>query len=62
MHGKDKKNPEGWRLLVRHRLTWEDNIKMELSEVVLGGLYWINLTQVRGQYRISVNSLVNRCV
>jgi len=32
------RKPEGKRPLGRSRLRWEDNIKMDLQEVVLGGL------------------------
>jgi hypothetical protein len=36
--------PVGKRLLGRPRPRWEDNIKMDLQEVGLGGMEWINLT------------------
>jgi hypothetical protein len=35
--------PEGRRPLGRPRLRWEDNIKMDLREVGLGGVDWIDL-------------------
>jgi hypothetical protein len=35
--------PEGKRPLGRPRRSWEDNIKMELKEVVCGGMDWIEL-------------------
>ena len=39
--------PEGKRLLVRPRLIWEDNIKMDLQEVECGSVDWIELAQDR---------------
>jgi len=39
--------PEGKRLLVRPRLRWEDNIKMDLQEVECGSVDWIELAQDR---------------
>jgi hypothetical protein len=38
---------EGKRLLGRHRGRWDDNIKMDLQEVVCGGMDWIELAQDR---------------
>jgi hypothetical protein len=37
--------PEGKRPLGRLRYRWVDNIKMDLREIVWGGMYWINLSQ-----------------
>jgi len=39
--------PEG-RSSGRHRHKWEDNIKIDLQEVAIGGMHWIDLTQDRG--------------
>jgi hypothetical protein len=39
--------PEGRRPLGRHRLRWEDNIKVDLTNVCWGGMDWINLAQDR---------------
>jgi len=39
--------PEGKRPLGRHRLRWEDNIKMDLQEVGCGGMDCIELAQDR---------------
>ena len=39
--------PEGKRPLVRSRRRWEGNIKMDLMEVVYGGMDWIELSQDR---------------
>ena len=35
--------PEGKRPLWRHRLKWEDNIKMDLQDVEYEGMDWIEL-------------------
>ena len=42
--------PEGTRPLGRSRHRWEGNIKMDLHEVVCGGMDWIELAQDRGQW------------
>jgi hypothetical protein len=42
--------PEGKRPLGRTRRRWEDNIKMDLKEVGLGGMDWIDLAQVRDRH------------
>ena len=39
--------PEGKRPLGRPRHRWEDNIKMDLQEVVCGGMDWIDLVEDR---------------
>jgi len=41
--------PEGKRLLGRHMHRWEDNIKIDLSEIGIDGAYWIYLAQDRFQ-------------
>jgi hypothetical protein len=51
--------PEGKRPLGRPRRTWEDDIKMDLREVGLGGMGWIDLTQDRDQWRVLVNTVMN---
>jgi hypothetical protein len=38
---------EGWKPLGRPRCRWEDNIKIDLQEVGLGGMDWIDTTQDR---------------
>ena len=35
--------PEGKRLLGRHSLRWEDNIKIDLRDVAWSGLLWLRL-------------------
>jgi hypothetical protein len=40
---------EGKRLIRRQRYRW-DNIKMDLTEIELGGMDWINMAEERGQW------------
>ena len=47
------------RPLGRHRRRWEDNIKMDLQEVVRGGVDWIELVKVRDRWRVLVNAVMN---
>jgi hypothetical protein len=51
--------PEGKKQLGRHRRRWEDNIKMDLLEVGLGAMDWIELTQDRDRWRTLVNMVMN---
>jgi hypothetical protein len=51
--------PEGKRPLVRTRLRWEDNIKMDLQEVGCEGMDWIELAQDRYRWRALVNAVMN---
>ena len=39
-----------WRPLGRPQHRWKDNIKMDLKEVGLGGMDWIDLAQVRDRH------------
>jgi hypothetical protein len=41
--------PEGKRPLGRPRHRWEDNIRMDLTEIGWGGMDWIDLAQDRDQ-------------
>jgi hypothetical protein len=50
---------EGRRPLGRPRRRWEDNIKMYLQEVGLGGMDWIELTQDRDRWQAVVNAVMN---
>jgi hypothetical protein len=38
---------------------WVDNIKMDLTEIGLGGMDWIDLAQGRDQWRVLVNTVMN---
>jgi hypothetical protein len=51
--------PEGKRPLGRPRRRWEDNIKMGLGEIGIGGTNWIRLAQDRVQWRAFVNTVMN---
>jgi hypothetical protein len=50
---------EGKRPLGRPRHRWEDNIRMDLGEIGLGGMDWIDLAQDRDQWRALVNTEIN---
>ncbi|KAJ4426188.1 hypothetical protein ANN_26997 [Periplaneta americana] len=51
--------PEGKRPLGRPRRRWEDNIKMDLSEVGCDDRDWINLAQDMDQWRPYVRAAMN---
>jgi hypothetical protein len=51
--------PEGKRPVGRPRCRWVDNVKMDLTEMGLGGMDWIELAQDRDQWRALVNKLRN---
>ena len=50
--------PEGKRPLGRHRLRWEDNIKMDLQELVCEVMDWIEQAQDRDSWRALVNAVM----
>ena len=50
---------KGKRPLVRPRVRWEDNIKMDLQEVGRGGMDWIELAQDRDRCRALMNAVMN---
>jgi hypothetical protein len=51
--------PEGKRPLVRPRRRWEDNIKLDLSEIGIDGGNCIHLAQDRVQWQACVNTVMN---
>jgi hypothetical protein len=51
--------PEGKRPLGRPRRRWLDNIKMDLREIGLDGVDWIDLVHYRDQWRALVNTVMN---
>jgi hypothetical protein len=51
--------PEGKRPFVRPRRRREDGIKMDLRDIGLGGVKWINLAQDRNRWRAVVNAVMN---
>jgi hypothetical protein len=51
--------PEGKRPLGRPRRRWEDGIRMDLREIGLGCVDWIQLAQDRDQLRALVNTVMN---
>jgi hypothetical protein len=51
--------PEGKRPLVGPRRRSDDDIKMDLREIVLGGMDWIYLAQDRYQSLVFVNTVMN---
>jgi hypothetical protein len=51
--------PEGKRPLGKPRCRWVDNIKMDLREIGWGGMDWIDLAQVRDQWKDPVNTVMS---
>jgi hypothetical protein len=51
--------PEGKRSLGRPRRRWEDNIKLDLSEIGIDEENWFRLAQGRIQWRVFVNMVMN---
>jgi hypothetical protein len=52
-------NPEGRRPLGRPRRTWENGIRMDLREIGLGSVDWIQLAQDRDRWRAVVNTVMD---
>jgi hypothetical protein len=50
--------PEGQRLIRTLRLRWEDNIKIDLTEIGWGCSDWSDLAQDRDQWRTLVNTVI----
>ena len=51
--------PEGKRYLGRSLHRWEYNITMDIQEIDLGVVDWIDLAQARGRWRALVNEVMN---
>jgi hypothetical protein len=51
--------PKGKRPLGRPRHRWVENIKMDLREIGLGGMHWIDLAQDRNIWRALLNTIMN---
>jgi hypothetical protein len=51
--------PDGKRPLGRPRRRWEDGIRMDLKEVGLGSVDWIQLAQNRGRWWAFENTVMN---
>jgi hypothetical protein len=51
--------PEGKRPLGRPRRRWMDNIKMDMFEIGLNIVDWIDLAQDRYRWRALANSVMN---
>jgi hypothetical protein len=49
----------GKRSLGRCRRRWEDNIKMDLQDVGLGGMEWFAVAQDRDRWRVLVSAVMN---
>jgi len=51
--------PEGKRPLRRPKCRWEDNIRMDLTEIGWEGVNWMPLAQDRNQWQALVNTVMN---
>jgi hypothetical protein len=51
--------PERKRQIVKHRRKWEDNIKMDLRGIGMGGMDWIDLSQDRDRWRARLNTVLS---
>jgi hypothetical protein len=56
------RKPDGKTPLGRSRHRWEDNIKIDLQDVGLGDMDWIDLAQERDRWWVPVNVLINHHV
>jgi hypothetical protein len=54
--------PEGKRPLGRPRHGWEDNFRMDITEIELKGVEWMHVAQDSDQWRALVNTIMNRRV
>jgi hypothetical protein len=51
--------PERKRPLGGRRRRWVYNIRMDLGELVWGGVNWVGLTQDRDRWRVPMNAVMN---
>jgi hypothetical protein len=51
--------PEGKRLFARPRRRWEDNIRMDITEIEWECVDWMYLAQDKDQWRALVNTVMN---
>jgi hypothetical protein len=51
--------PEGKRPIGRPRRRWEDEIRMDIREIGLGGVDWSRLAQDRERWRAVVSAVMN---
>jgi hypothetical protein len=51
--------PEGKRSLGRQRRRWVNNMKMDLGEIGLGSMDWIDLAEDEDQWRGLVSTVMN---
>jgi hypothetical protein len=51
--------PEGKRPLGRPRCRWVDNTKIDLRDIGLSDMNWIDLAQERDQWMALVNTVMN---
>jgi hypothetical protein len=49
---------EARRQLERPRRRWENNIRIDVTEIGCGGMDWTHLTQDRDQWRALVNTVM----
>ena len=56
------RKPERKRPLGRPRRSWEDNININLKEIGLVGMGWINLAQDRDKWQAVLNTAINHWV
>jgi hypothetical protein len=52
-------SPGGKRPLGNPRCRWVDNIKMDLIDIGLSGVDWIDVAQDRDKWRALVNAVTN---
>jgi hypothetical protein len=68
-HGRDEKSIQyfEWQTerkspLGRPRRRWENNIRIDLTELRWEDVDWIHVSQDRDQWRVLVNAVVKFCV